>query len=136
LPRPERAACAAHEFVVCRLRRGELCGLTWTTVDLDSQTLTVAEQVVCVDDMIHVGPPKSLAGRRATEIESSGLRRRRVEGQTGVSPDVGQEVGSVLDALEPVAHDRGEVVDVGDGEVAQAAFDMRPDAFGGVRSGA
>ena len=46
--------------------------------------------------------------------------------------EAGQEFGSVLDAFESVADDRGEVVGVGDGEVAQAAFDVGPDAFGGV----
>lgn len=56
---------------LCGLRRGELCGLTWSTVDLDEQTLTVAEQVVCVDGRIHVGPPKSLASRRTIALDDA-----------------------------------------------------------------
>lgn len=53
-----------------------------------------------------------------TELEWSGLGWLWGEG------DAGQEFGSVLDAFESVAHDVGQVVHVGDGEVAQAAFDV------------
>jgi integrase len=56
---------------LCGLRRGELCGLTWSTVDLDEQTLTVAEQVICVDGKTHVGPPKSLASRRTIALDDA-----------------------------------------------------------------
>ena len=56
---------------VCGLRRGELCGLKWSTVDLAEQTLTVAEQVVCVDGKTHVGPPKSLASRRTIALDGA-----------------------------------------------------------------
>jgi integrase len=56
---------------LCGLRRGELCGLTWSTVDLAERTLTVAEQVVCVDGRIHVGPPKSLASRRTIALDDA-----------------------------------------------------------------
>src|SRR5690606_30602652 len=70
-----------------------------------------------------------------TEVESSGLRRLWVEGQAGLGEEAGQQVGSVLDAFEPVAHDRGELVDAGGGEVAQAAFDVGPHPFGGVEVG-
>ncbi|WP_330186270.1 hypothetical protein KZZ52_01825 [Dactylosporangium sp. AC04546] len=61
---------------------------------------------------------------RLPEVEGSGLRRFGTEGQAGVGEEAGQEVGAVLDALEPVAHDGGEVVHAGHGEVAQAAFDV------------
>ena len=60
----------------------------------------------------------------ATEFEWSGLRRFGVEGQAGVGEEAGQQVGAVLDAFEPVAYDGGKVVHAGDGEVAQAAFDV------------
>jgi hypothetical protein len=41
------------------------------------------------------------------------------------------EDGPVLDALEPVAGDRQEMVDAVDGEVADAAFEVRPHDAGG-----
>ena len=40
--------------------------------------------------------------------------------------------GPVLDALEPVLDDRGQLVDVACGEVAQAVLHVRPGALGGV----
>src|SRR4029453_5565991 len=48
-----------------------------------------------------------------------------------VGEEAGQQIRAVLDALEPVAHDGGELVHAGDGEVAEAAFDVGPDSFGG-----
>jgi integrase len=56
---------------LCGLRRGELCGLKWSNVDLDEHTLTVAEQVTCVDGRTHVGPPKSLASRRTIALDDA-----------------------------------------------------------------
>ncbi|MFI6820112.1 hypothetical protein ACIBJE_04065 [Micromonospora sp. NPDC050187] len=35
-----------------------------------------------------------------------------------------EEVGAALDAFEPIADDGEEVVDAGDGEVADAAFEV------------
>ncbi len=56
---------------LCGLRRGELCGLTWSTVDLTEHTLTVAEQVICIDGRTHVEPPKSLASRRTIALDDA-----------------------------------------------------------------
>jgi hypothetical protein len=49
-----------------------------------------------------------------------------------VDEETVEEVGPVLDALESAADDRGEVVNAGDGEVAQAVFDVGPHALGGT----
>jgi hypothetical protein len=74
---------------------GELCGLTRSTVDLDEQTLTVAEQVICVDGRTHVGPPKSLASRRTIALDDATvavlrhhrrLQQAEAEGWTGSAP--------------------------------------------------
>jgi len=45
-----------------------------------------------------------------------------------VGEETVEEVGSVLDAFEPVTDDGSEVVDAGGGQVAQAVFDVGPDA--------
>jgi hypothetical protein len=37
-------------------------------VDLHEHTLTVAEQVICVDGKPHIGPPKRLASRRTKRL--------------------------------------------------------------------
>ena len=62
----------------------------------------------------------------------SGLGWFWFEGEASLGEEAVEEVGSVLDAFEPVADDGGEVINAGDGEVAQAAFDVGPDAFGRV----
>jgi integrase len=52
-------------FVVagfCGLRRGELAGLRWSSVDLTAGRLTVVEQRISVGYEILTGPPKSDAG--------------------------------------------------------------------------
>jgi hypothetical protein len=42
------------------------------------------------------------------------------EAEASVSEETVEEVGAVLDAPEPVADDSSQVVDAGDGEVAEA----------------
>ena len=63
---------------------------------------------------------------KATEVErpafASSLRWLGVECKAGVAEECLDEGGPVLDALEPVLHDGGELVDVADGEVAQAGL--------------
>jgi integrase len=52
-------------FVVagfCGLRRSELAGLRWSSVDLTAGRLTVVEQRISVGYEILTGPPKSDAG--------------------------------------------------------------------------
>jgi hypothetical protein len=55
---------------------------------------------------------------------------------SGLGQESLHESGPVLDALEPVLDDRGELVHVAGGEIAQAVFHVRPDALGGVEVGA
>jgi hypothetical protein len=54
----------------------------------------------------------------------------------GIAGQNRDERGPVRDALEPVLDDGGELVNVAGGEVAQAVLQVRPDALGGLRSGA
>jgi hypothetical protein len=58
-------------------------------------------------------------------LNSWGLLRSgwfRFQGESGLGEEAWDQVGSVLDAFQPGADDRGEVVDAVDGEVAQAGF--------------
>jgi integrase len=53
----------------CGLRFGELAALRKSRIDLDTETVMVAESVsVLAGGVRHVGPPKSDAGRRAVAI--------------------------------------------------------------------
>ena len=70
-----------------------------------------------------------------TDLERLGLGRLWVEGQPGVGEEGVGEFGSVLEAFEPVLDDRGQVIDALDSEVAEAAFEVRLDMFGGVEVG-
>src|SRR5271157_5727438 len=60
------------------------------------------------------------------------LRRLGFEGEAGLGEEPVDEGGPVLDALEPVFHDRGELVYVAGGEVAQAVLHVRPGSLDGV----
>jgi integrase len=51
------------------LRRGEVCGLRWQDIDLDAGTVTIREQVIVLDGVEHVGPPKSAAGVRVLALD-------------------------------------------------------------------
>jgi hypothetical protein len=67
-------------------------------------------------------------------LKGMGLRSWRFgfEGEPRLSEESVDEGGPVLDALEPVPDDGGELVDIADGEVAEAVLDVRPDALGRV----
>lgn len=50
------------------LRRGEVCGLRWSDIDLTRGVITVREQLVEVDGRIIPGAPKTQSGVRVVEI--------------------------------------------------------------------
>jgi integrase len=56
------------------LRIGELAGLRRGRVDLLRGTVTVAEIVVEVRGVLHIGPPKTRASRRLGELHPGSLR--------------------------------------------------------------
>jgi integrase len=63
------------------LRRGELCGLRWSDVDLDASSLTVAQALVTVAGAPVVTDVKSANSRRTIDIDAGTvavLRRHRV----------------------------------------------------------
>jgi hypothetical protein len=57
------------------------------------------------------------------------------EDEPGLGEEPVDELGPVLDALEPVLDDGGELVHVAGGEVAQAILHVRPDTLGRVELG-
>ncbi|MEO3873987.1 site-specific integrase [Nonomuraea sp. B12E4] len=73
------------------LRRGELAGLRWTDVDLQTAELTVAQQRVHTDGHVVVGPPKSAASCRVVALDAETVRvlRRHRERQKELSATAG-----------------------------------------------
>jgi integrase len=80
------AAAASDRFealfvlaLTAGLRRGELLGLTWADVDLDSAALTVRREVVAVKGGLIVQEPKTDRSRRPLDLDAlalAALRRR------------------------------------------------------------
>src|SRR6266568_6893334 len=75
-----------------------------------------------------------------TEVERpafapSFLRWLGVECEAGLGEECLDEGGPVLDALEPVLHDRGELVHVAGGEVAQAGLHGCPGPLRRIQLG-
>ena len=53
------------------LRRGEVVGLHWSEVDLESGTLRVVQQVVQLGSRSELSEPKTKAGRRVIKLDSA-----------------------------------------------------------------
>jgi hypothetical protein len=70
-----------------------------------------------------------LPGPAAFCAGSVGSRWPWFEPQAGLGEEGVDEAGPVLDGFEPVLDDRGELVHVGGGQVAQAVFHVRPGAL-------
>lgn len=74
------------------MRRGELAGLRWSDVDLDTGELVVVENRVVVDHQVHTGTPKSGRSRRlgldSTTVEVlRAWRRRQLEERLVIGPN-------------------------------------------------
>jgi integrase len=52
-------------------RRGEVAGLCWEDIDLAAGELTIREQVMVVDGVEYLGPPKSAAGVRTLVLDGT-----------------------------------------------------------------
>lgn len=61
---------AAWRLTLYGLRRGEVCGLRWSDVDLAAGTITIAQTRVVVNCRIIVKGPKSLRGTRTLPVDA------------------------------------------------------------------
>lgn len=65
------------------MRRGEVCGLPWSDVDLDTGRITVRQQLITVDHaLVFRERPKSDHGRRSLELDAETLRVLRAHRQS------------------------------------------------------
>jgi integrase len=55
-------------------RRGEVAGLRWSDLDLVGKEMTISEQVIVVDGVEYLGPPKSAAGVRMVALDEVTVR--------------------------------------------------------------
>jgi integrase len=61
------------------LRRGELCGLRWSDVDLELGRLIVRQQIVAVGHATHVGPTKTHGGdSRIVDLDTGAISALRI----------------------------------------------------------
>jgi integrase len=62
---------AAWALLVTRgLRRGELCGLTWDALDLDSGTARITATRIVIGTKVVASTPKTAAGRRMIHLDA------------------------------------------------------------------
>jgi integrase len=66
----DRLAFAWALLLTRGLRRGELCGLRWSEVDIDGQVLRVTSSRVVVDGTALDSAPKTKAGRRSLPLDA------------------------------------------------------------------
>jgi integrase len=59
------------------MRRGELAGLTWRCLDLDSARLSVEQQLYPVPGGVRFGPPKSARSRRTVALDAETVEALR-----------------------------------------------------------
>jgi integrase len=52
----------------CGLRRGEVCGLRWTDVDLEAGAVSVSRSMEQAGSVLHVAPPKTASGLRSVPM--------------------------------------------------------------------
>jgi integrase len=64
------------------MRRGEACGLRWIDLDLDSATMTVAQQIVQLGWETATGAPKTNAGERTVALDQRTVKLLRQQRQT------------------------------------------------------
>ncbi|MFY1573571.1 tyrosine-type recombinase/integrase [Verrucosispora sp. WMMD703] len=60
------------------LRRGELCGLRWTDIDIDRGTLTIERNRTTASYHVIEGEPKTPAGRRTVALDKRSVQILRV----------------------------------------------------------
>ena len=79
-------------FATTGMRRGEVAGLRWPDVDLDSGRVSPRRPRVVVNYEVHVSEPKTAKGRRSLALDPATLaalrehRRRQLEDRLAVGP--------------------------------------------------
>ncbi|WP_336215014.1 tyrosine-type recombinase/integrase [Nonomuraea sp. LPB2021202275-12-8] len=59
------------------LRRGELAGLRWADISLETRELTVVQQLIHINGQLRVVPPKSEASQRTIALDTEAVRLLR-----------------------------------------------------------
>ncbi|MET9249167.1 tyrosine-type recombinase/integrase [Nonomuraea sp. NPDC003709] len=63
------------------LGRGELAGLRWADISLETRELTVVQQLIHVNGQLRVVPPKSAASQRTIALDTETIRLLRLHQQ-------------------------------------------------------
>jgi integrase len=96
----DRLAAMWTLYATTGLRRGEVLGLRWSDVDLESGQLTVRHVLTVVEGRAVVTEPKTAKGRRTIALDPAtvaGLRRHRVRQlQERVAADVAWQNGDYV----------------------------------------
>jgi integrase len=78
------------------MRRGEVLGVRWKDIDLDSGELAIVQTITNVDGKLTVGSPKTTKSRRVIYLDETTVtmlrqHRRQREGQIAIGPDWGND---------------------------------------------
>ncbi len=65
----DRLEAAWFLAITTGMRRGEILGLAWTSVDLDASRLSVTQSLITTEYKVSLSPPKSARGRRAIVLD-------------------------------------------------------------------
>lgn len=100
---------ALHLAAMTGMRRGEVCGLDWESVDLERSRLRVVNSLVSVAGTLREGPPKTAKGRRVVDLDAGTvavLRRWRIAQPPSLSV-VGIHPETLSDRFEAAVRDSG-----------------------------
>ncbi len=77
------------------MRRGEVLGVRWKDLDLDSGQLSIVQTITNVDGVLTIGSPKTSKSKRVIYLDETTVtmmrqhRRRQREDQVAMGPDWG-----------------------------------------------
>jgi len=112
----DRLATLYRLLMTTGLRRGEVVGLRWQDVDLDSQCLFIVQQITEVRGRLVVGTPKTRRGARVVPLDDGAVGRLRNHQEI-------QELERV--AWSDAWHDSGLVFTREDGQLLRPEYVTR-----------